>query len=427
MKNKRFTVALAALLVGTMLCSCGGKTAEPENTTEESEEELGFVLEGHMAEMPNYALKAGATTDEIRAMAVKAMYDELSIEWYSKDGFEYSKTGVAEGRVFSYPALSAFAGVPYANGSSGLFHWLLFYDMRTGELKPFDTDLLVDTLGNTCYAGVTWGWAAVVGKSIGWGTTNQMTPQNGAILVGDYDIGAVGNTYKDHPTDVICRENGEQKMYAAYAQVKPADGLLYIPAGDGNHIRMAISDAVVVKNADGTINGVESYVLYQDQATGHLSADYIRDVEDRKRHFAGNTSEKFTFADMFNKGYIPITMKIFTGEEAYEEPKAEVKGLKDGMTFQEINKLSATDNFRMCYFRAKVTDGNGKVVGENLYILKRSELEQDKLCYAFPLRNCLQAKTLKGDLETGETYHMTVETQDATGTMYTLIDQDFVY
>ena len=431
MKKRMLAIFGVALLGLSTLSACGGngsdKTTENTEKQTETEEAMGYELEGHLSEMPDYTLPAGATTDEIRAMAVKAMRDELTIEWYSKDGFQYSKTGVAAGKTFLYPKMTPFAGIPYANGSSGLFHWLLFYDMRTGELKPFDTELLTDVLGNTCYAGVTWGWAAVAADKIGWITTNQMVPGNGAILVGNYDNGGVVKSYKEHPTDKICAENGEQTMFEAYAQILPADGLLYIPEGDGNHVRMATSAATVVRRDDNTIDGDASYVYYQDQATGHLTSNYIRDYEGRSRHFAGNVETKFTFNEMFRHGYIPITMKVFTGEEPYVPAKAEVAGLKADMTFDQIIKLKAKDNYRMCYFRATVTDGAGNPVCENLYILNRNDTEQERICHAFPLTKVLSAKPIKSALTKGETYHLLLETQDATGAQYKLIDQDFVF
>lgn len=341
--KKQVAILLATVFAAGSVFGCtGGAETETtgskaeQTTVADTQEENKMVLAGHMAEMPNYTLGSSATTDEIRAAAVRAMSDELSIAWYSQKGFDYEKSGVAAGKTFTFQAMTPFAGLPYTNGSSGLFHWLRFYDLKSGELYPFDTEMLADTLGNSCYSSVTWGWASVAADSIRWKTTHEMTPQNGAIIVGDYDIGGVGNSYKDHPTPDIIRENGDQRMFEAYALVLPADALLYIPAGDGNHIRMAEEKAYTVRKEDGTIDGDESYIVYQDQWTGHLSGDgvYFNENEaGQKLHFSGHKHTKISFSTLLREGYIPITMKVFTGEEPYKVPEVTANA-KEGMTIE---------------------------------------------------------------------------------------------
>ncbi|GEM_PF-1814597 len=55
------------------------KTLETEENTGEAQK-AGVNLKGEVLIWPNYALKAGATTDEIRQMAIRAMHDELAFQ-----------------------------------------------------------------------------------------------------------------------------------------------------------------------------------------------------------------------------------------------------------------------------------------------------------------------------------------------------------
>ena len=76
-----------------------------EETMESTEAAQEPIMEERFTEAPNYTLKEGATTDEIRAMAVQAMYDLITVPWYTRVDWNYSKSGVGSGKVWEYERL----------------------------------------------------------------------------------------------------------------------------------------------------------------------------------------------------------------------------------------------------------------------------------------------------------------------------------
>jgi len=68
----------------------------------------------------------------------------------------------------------------------------------------------------------------------------------------------------------------------------------------------------VVRNADGTINGEQSYTLMQEQGcyTNHLN--HIRIAPDGTHYLAQGTVDlKYTFRELFETNYIPFTFAEF--------------------------------------------------------------------------------------------------------------------
>ena len=128
-------------------------------------------------------------------------------------------------------------------------------------------------LGNDCSSSLTRAWASI-GADITMTDTKSMAFNNGYLPVGEYVSSKSNNTNSDQ----ICANNGEQTMFAAYAQLQKADGLVYRGASAG-HAMMVVSNHPVYK-ADGTIDGKASKVTILDQTRTHFRAkEYFYDKE----------------------------------------------------------------------------------------------------------------------------------------------------
>ena len=128
---KRFWIVLLALcflLPAFAGCSSGVLTEDTlpgtENTAE-TEKAARSVL-APMTERPNYVLHEGATADEMRAMAVKAMRDELTIVWFPDQDVNYQFTFAVGGNSwqFQLSPFENYAGLPYSGARVSLFHFL---------------------------------------------------------------------------------------------------------------------------------------------------------------------------------------------------------------------------------------------------------------------------------------------------------------
>ena len=376
---------------------------------ETAEKEVRSV-KAPMAERPCYALSADATPDEIRAMAVKAMHDELSIVWYPERDVDYTFTSTSStaGFVWDFKLLSAtnYAGLPYTNAITGLMQFWEYYDPATGRVTVPQRDLINSTLGNQCAGGVIWGWAASV-ASVRFKSTSMRSP-DGIIQVGDY-------VYKDG-TMQTCEFNGEQKMYAAFAEVRPADFLVSGTPGD-NHVVMAVEEAHVVKNG-GVIDGKESYVLIQDQRGGarNNTGEYVKTEDGEQRHYAGRTGYEFSFADLYARGYIPYTCAEFLGLRPYTLPGVETDIEID--SFDDLNAATLSSSYYLCVFRITVRDTQGNTVYSRTRITDVNDMRNGYLC-AYPLSELqLNQRSLSRNASRKGDVVVEISCVDATGSEF---------
>lgn len=87
---KKITAILLLLAVCFGLFGCG-QDKSPAAATTQPTEYTGYRVAQPM-QYPDYTFDHEPTTDELRQMAVKAMADELSVEWCVDRYFKYNKT-----------------------------------------------------------------------------------------------------------------------------------------------------------------------------------------------------------------------------------------------------------------------------------------------------------------------------------------------
>ena len=163
--KKPLKIVLSAALVAviTLISGCGSNVEEIdviEKSLSYKKNSNQATVYTPMSERPNYALKEGATVAEMREMAVKAMYDEISFLWTPLKSFTYTKTGAGADNVYYFGSDTVFAGMPYTSAGLSLFHMLDYYDPSNGVLYGLNGDANV-LIGNNCAPSVNWGLAAV--------------------------------------------------------------------------------------------------------------------------------------------------------------------------------------------------------------------------------------------------------------------------
>ncbi len=407
--KKILALLLTLALTLSLFASCSGEatpaetapataapeTAVPATSAAETGEKPVRSVKSPMKERPNYVLTEDATPDEIRAMAVKAMRDGLTIVWYPERDVEYTFVSTSgEGFVWDFKlrSMTNYAGMPYTKAISGIMQFWEYYDPETGRVTVPQKDLINNTIGNQCAGGVIWGWASCV-SSVRFRTTSTRTAP-GVIQVGDF-------TYKDG-TMQTCELNGEQKMYAAYAEVKPADFLASGTPGD-NHVLMAVEAAHVVKT-NGVIDGKESYILIQDQRGGarNNTGEYVKTEDGEQRHYSGRTGYRFTFEEFFKKGYLPYTCAEFLGLKPYTMPGVELD--REVNSFDDLAAATLSSNYFLCVFYINVRDVQGNTVFSRTHITDYADMNAERLT-AYPLselqinqRTLSRNATRKGDV-----------------------------
>lgn len=335
---KRTTKLLAILLIISVLTGCRNTATVPE----------GY---------PDYTFNETPTTEQLRDTAVRAMRDLLSIQWTPAETISYYNTAGRD-KQFDYTPGTTYGGLLYSGASTGLFHFLEFYDQESGVLTyPGSGDELRRSIGSGCADSLLWSWATVSNSFNCGYYPSMMVYKNGFLPVGDYTYNFELTSYYNFPTQAIIKNNGEDVIYDSYTKVLPADALI---SSSIDHAMMVIENPTVIRLEDGSIDTENSYIMLQDQRGGTREGFMEEKVDGRTIHYNSERNMKMTFAELLSQNYIPVTIAEFTGEKAYE--KAEVT-----LEPKKCRKLPAaqeaviTSNYPIAVIKLITTDNDGIV------------------------------------------------------------------
>lgn len=320
-------------------------------------------------------------------------------------GADNAKTTYEEGKYYG--------GIPYMGNSAGsIYRWLEFYDAETGVMdwapilrtkrinwidgnsNKVYPDVGSSYFGNTCASSCVWSWLRV-SNSIDSFWTYSCIPKHGYVKVGDYDLDE-NETY-GKSTKELCAKNGKERMFAAYAKMKKADGMV-----KSGHAVMCVSNAVVAYGENGEIDGENSYVLIGEQTAGYLTEapqkggelrySPMNDKGDTYRiqgNFAGDIVNgkvrdmKWSFDYLFKAGYMPFTLKELCGQKSVD--RSEVSLLLSDESYNasyikasEIENMRITSNYAISDTHFIIIDSNGNEVFSAMYGALAEDIEREK-------------------------------------------------
>lgn len=421
---KRIVAMILLLCMVFALPGCGKQqAATPDQTQIEEGNQLyyyDYAVKNPM-QYPDYTFDHEPTTDELRQMAVKAMRDMLSIEWCTPYFLMYNKTGAASSKTYTHAPNVTYAGLPYTNGDSAIWNWFEYYNTETGMLEfPGDGYELNDTLGNTCTGSIMWGWATVCDSLDGNYNNFEMTKMHGCIPLGDIQYPDWVDTFEDYSTALVIDENGEDVILEAYALCLPADGLSSYPQ---DHGMMVIEPAYVVRNADGSINADESYLIIQDQRGGAGDAAYTIEVNGENQYFSGRTYAKFTFQKLLDQDYIPCSTAEFLGLKPYTAREVQVTTMSGGecTSLNDLMTSTMTSNYPICIIKTILVDADGNETQVAMKFLDKKDVRKGT-ARKYPMSNysdVLDSKVLNEYLTQGQTYTLRLDVTVSSGEVIT--------
>ncbi len=308
------------------------------------------------------------TEEELRQLCVDFFRTTLSFAWTPKANAQYQNK--ESNPVLKFNTGSVYGGTPYVTNTTGTVYTAMeYYDPITGTLNiSGDAKETIMKFSNQCSGSAYWAWNRVC-TSIKYTDTSTTLLAYNCLRVGPYTYPDTWTRWdqNSNSTTLVCQSNGEQTMYESYAQVKPADGILTVrpnmedlPAN--GHNRMISTYPVVVRNADGTINGEKSYLYYIDQ-DGEFSSDKQADGTDYTRI---GVDTKFTFAEIYNEGYIPFTFAELVGQKPVDESVTSMSYTGKTATVAQLTGATVTSNYSISDITIVVKDADGNQVYRNL-------------------------------------------------------------
>jgi len=258
----------------------------------------------------------------------------------------------------------------------------------------------------------------VVGAQIRTESTNAMTPKNGFIHVGEYE--APEDNYTSTKED--CKKNGMDVIYAAYAQLQKADGI--VTCNGSGHARFVV-EVNVVRADDGTIiGGLSTVKTIEKNATSgkaDIGAPYLDETLGEQVYPCLHVDREYSFTKLFESGYLPVTNKVFVDPSPLEEPV-----IKDTVTDHDRTSLTKgilSCNWALDSVAITITDGSGKVVQSSLmHPQRRSELAVSMSQFSSDPEEKLVGKLKLGTLTAGN-YHCKVTARTVAG--HELVARDF--
>lgn len=348
---------------------------------------------------------------EKREKVVQYMYDMANIEWHVREHMIHNCTCQLSICHGTWSSEYTYYGPPY-NHKAGGYSRFVYSLGEDGCLEDFVTtageyDGYDMYIGTDC-SGATFLAFRTVSTEVSFYQTKDEMPVygKGTYAVGDYvwdlDLDLTANAFD---TKKYTDYNGDVVMYDSYAQLRMGDAVIYRHE-TGGHSRVCSSDAVVVRDETGKINGQYSYVLMHEQGVE------TRD-EDNLTYTTWKVDEKYTFENLYSRYYLPITIKEFiTGE--FQEVECTLEG---GLNDSRLGLTTGTihSNYALDYVTVQIADDAGNVVFKQIMFPGVSRAVIDGGYYTqcrmghkeFDLANFGSALQ-KINLEKGADYHATI-------------------
>jgi hypothetical protein len=294
---KKIAMILTVVLLLSCIAGCvtpPAETTEPASTAPQSTGPAPTDTEPAPTE-PTQGENIYITGDEVdlRQMAVDYMYAMANIQWTAGQQLDYSKYGA---KNLVYESGQTYLGMVYNNNATGLE---MFMSILDGNNNHIGTDAGWDTApGNSCATSIRHAWQQI-STTVGFGYSADMMPcyrYSGVVAIGNIDWSVYDRTH----TKTVFEGNSRDVILEAYALTLPGDALVRHWGDKGGHALMITKTPIVVRNDDGSINLVDSYLYLTDQNNN---------LNHKREHPSSWTVDaKVSFSTALQEGYLPVTI-----------------------------------------------------------------------------------------------------------------------
>ncbi len=314
---KKIIFALLVLLSLCLVVSCGSNENTQGQTNNGGETTVGT---GDVEQTPGNENENGILTinpeeyyyvkvfelpkEDFRSAAVNHMRKQSSIEWICSGDFAVTETFNSWGIDLTFKKGEKYTGIPYADTKVSYDQFNSY--LVNGTLTS-DSTKWKDVYGVQCVSSIMNAVQQFAPNVAGWST--EIMPsydQFQGVIVGDYTVPkGVKQTLE------IINANGQEKMFAAYSQLKKGDIIITKDdINDSSHLRMLVEDPTVVTNATGKINPTRSYVKTIEQTNQF----------DKKRTDGVKTTwyvdHTYQFGVLYTTNYVPVTLEIYSKDKS---------------------------------------------------------------------------------------------------------------
>lgn len=304
---------------------------------------ISFTGCDHQPTEPSEPEKLFINSDEVdlRQVAVDYMYAMANIQWTAGTLLDYSNYSA----TLVYEPGKTYLGMVYNSNGNGLEAFQAVLDennQHIGTVTGWSS-----APGNSCATSIEHAWQQI-SPTVSYEYSVDMMPyyeDSGVLAVGDIDW----SCYNGSNTGSVISGNDKNVILEAYAQVLPGDAMVrYLT--NGGHALMVTKAPTVVRNEDGSINMVNSYLYLTDQN--------IRLHNRREYPSSWEVDRPVTFAAALADGYLPVTCAELKEGKA-PVPTFEVKSAPTAEDLAKGNiKGSIKSNYCLNTVRMELRSGD---------------------------------------------------------------------
>jgi len=294
-------------------------------------------------------------------------------------------------------------------------------------------------MGNDCAGALDWAWLAISPVDVFQGgaaprSTHYLIPTSGVQKqYGIYPVGQMkGDTFdgEDAAYEVVSKTdsqefvnlNGDAVICEAYAMSRKADAVIF--RTDSGHVRMLAVDPVVIRNADGSVDAKQSYMITHEQGDG------LFDRRDRGTNSSWRLNYRYTFDILLHGSskenakertaeagsgvaYIPITIRALR-EETVLTPTINVYPAAGNSEITSPESGSFSSAYRITSTHLVIKDVSGNIVKDET--CHNSHTNGDK-----KITLALQYDGITKDLAPGQ-YTFTITAALSDGSVHTVAE-----
>ena len=293
-----------------------------------------------------------APEGDYREIAYNYMLAMANYKWVAGESFKITWKDQGDFNVdLSFKKGETYYGLPYSERRASLEQFSQF--CADGAQFKWDTYYYEDVIGNHCSSSMGLAYQQLIDFPYA-GSLKPVGERRGIIRLCDGLEQPEGDTTKSWYSADVIKLNGQAKMYDAYLSMGRGDILAKFQTTSG-HSRM-VSRVEIFKNAVGKVIPTKCLV-YTIEQTNAFDSD-----SDRKTTWW--VEHKYTFNDLIDKNFIPLTLEIFHNGEELKDAYIAFDAKNTPDTILKALKGTVSSNFPISYVRATVTDKDGTVVGE---------------------------------------------------------------
>lgn len=360
MKKTLFVFTLALLLL-IALVSCNNNNAddltpncttnsetEPQETKETENNTLGVNPDDF-----KYFKLFKAPEGDYREIVYNYMLEMANYKWIAGENFSITWKDAGDFKVdLNFKKGQTYYGLPYSEQRASLDQFSNF--VKEGGTFTSPTYYYEEIIGNHCSSSMGLAYQQLIDFPYA-GTLKSVGTRRGVIKLIDGLEQPEGDTTKSWYSEDVIALNGKEKIFEAYANMGRGDILGKFVKTSG-HSRM-VSKVEIVKNAAGKIIPARCKVYTIEQTN---SFDKIN----KDRNSTWWIDHAYTFQELLDTQFIPLTLEIFHNKEALKDAYIAFDDQNTPESILKTVKGTVSSNFPLSYVRATVTDADGKIVGE---------------------------------------------------------------